>query len=170
MTTLLKEAIRLFRYRGKIRLAIPFGLLLFSVFVRYWNPQDTDMILPVPLHIRRFRKRGFNQAYLPLRNWKSVAGIFRTDISHIRIRTDVLFRVRTTETQVGTDREERQRNIRDAFRVDRPAVIRGKSILLADDVITTGATADACAEMLPDNGARHADVLTLAQTPRRKPF
>ena len=170
MTTLLKEAIRLFRYRGKIRLAIPFGLLLFSVFVRYWNPQDTDMILPVPLHIRRFRRRGLNQAYLPLRNWKSVAGIFRTDISHIRIRTDVLFRVRTTETQVGTDREERQRNIRDAFRAERPAGIRGKSILLADDVITTGATADACAEMLPDNGARHADVLTLAQTPRRKPF
>ena len=77
---ILQEAIHLFKYRGKTRLATPFGLLLFSVFVRYWNPQDTDMILPVPLHIRRFRKRGFNQAYLPLRNWKSVVGIFRTGV------------------------------------------------------------------------------------------
>lgn len=167
---ILKEAIHLFKYRGKTRLAIPFGLLLFSVFARYWDPHDTDMIIPVPLHIRRFRKRGFNQAYLPLRNWKSMAGIFGTDISHIQIRKNVLLRVRPTDTQVGMDQEERRRNIRDAFRVDRPAEIRGKNILLVDDVITTGATADVCAEMLLDNGARHADVLTLAHTPRRKPF
>ncbi len=161
---ILKPLIQHFKYQGKIGLARPFGMLLFSAFVRHWDPKEIDVILPIPLHIRRFRERGFNQAYLLLRDWPRIAKRFQTDCTHLRTETRALVRIRPTKPQVGLDRAARQENIRDAFQIKKPEKIRGKRILLVDDVVTTGSTANECSRLLLDHGlAARADLLTLAR-------
>ncbi|MFO7666635.1 MAG: ComF family protein [Desulfobacterales bacterium] len=75
----LMEVIHSFKYKEKLQLVRPLEELLFSVFVRNWNMDDFDIVVPVPLHIKRFRKRGFNQAYLLVRDWQEIAGMFKAE-------------------------------------------------------------------------------------------
>ncbi|WP_207679165.1 ComF family protein [Desulfonema magnum] len=116
-----RKAIHEFKYREAIGLVRPFELLLFSTFLRHWNPEDIDIILPVPLHITRLRKRGFNQAYVMFRRWPRMAEILNADWPDIQVRPDMLVRTRATESQVGMTQEERQANIRNVFRVRKPS-------------------------------------------------
>ncbi|MDM8525421.1 ComF family protein [Desulfococcaceae bacterium HSG8] len=159
------RAIRCFKYDEKTQLARPYEKLLFATFIRHWNKADIDIVMPVPLHIKRMRKRGFNQAYLLIRKWHRLAESFNIDLSNIRIEREILIRNKNTIPQVEmTDRTERMENIRGAFVVRNPSKIRGKKILLVDDVHTTGATVDECAKVLSETGAEYTDVLTLART------
>ncbi|BBO72574.1 amidophosphoribosyltransferase [Desulfosarcina alkanivorans] len=151
----LRTAIHALKFKGQVRLAAPLGVLLFDTFRRYWTAGDIDMVAPVPLHRNRFRRRGFNQAYLLVRRWTLPAG---TDVVR-----DLLVRDRATAPQTGLDRRQRRMNIKNAFSVNRPGQSAGKRVLLVDDVLTTGATADACAGVLIQDGARRVDVLTLAR-------
>jgi len=161
--TVLADAIECFKYHEKVQLAKPFELLLFSVFARYWEKGEIDFVMPVPLHIRRFRERGFNQAYLLIRNWLRLAETFHIG-SDFRIERDVLFRHRWTEQQAKlTDSSSRAENVKGAFSVKNCSKIKGKKILLIDDVHTTGATVNECAKVLLQGGAEYADVLTLAR-------
>lgn len=117
---------------------------------------DTDVILPVPLHRKRLWQRRFNQAaYLS----KQVSKASEKPWAH-----DVLLRSQATISQVGLDAKERNKNVRRAFEVppERRPKIEGKSVLLIDDVRTTGATANACAETLKKAGAAHVNLLTFA--------
>jgi ComF family protein len=114
-----------------------------------------DVVIPVPLHRTRLRWRGFNQAAL-----LGVALARRLDCA---LDVATLARVRPTASQTARDRTERARNVRDAFAVRRPARVAGRRVLLVDDVMTTGATADECARVLRAAGARRIDVLTLAR-------
>lgn len=114
-----------------------------------------DVIIPVPLHLRRLRWRGFNQAAM-----LAVAVARRLD-RPLDLRS--LVRVRETPPQTQQNRSERSRNLRRAFAVRRPARVASRRILLIDDVMTTGATADECARTLLAAGARRVDVLTLAR-------
>ena len=166
----LKEAVHRYKYREDTGLADPFSLLLFSTFVKHWDISDVDIITPVPLHIKRFRKRGFNQAYLMFRKWHRMAEKMDTDISHIRFEKEIVIRTRATETQVGMDHKERTRNLKDAFRAKDISKIKGKRIVLVDDVLTTGSTANACVKEILRHGPRQVDVLTLAQTEKKKGF
>jgi ComF family protein len=118
---------------------------------------DADAILPVPLHWRRSWARRFNQSALLA---KVVAG---TDGPPVLF--DVLRRVKATPQQVGLSKPERARNVQGAFRVrpqDKSAIAR-KRVLLVDDVLTSGATADACARALLRAGAREVNVLVFAR-------
>ncbi|MDO9565881.1 MAG: ComF family protein [Candidatus Desulfaltia sp.] len=151
------------KYKGKIQLARPLGILLFSAFISFWGINSIDIIVPVPLHIKRFRKRGFNQAYLLVRDWKRIAENLNIDLSNIKIDKDVLIRNRWTDPQTGLDRKKRMTNIKNAFSVNDQAVIKNKRILLVDDVYTTGATANECAKTLLSGKAEYVDVLTLAR-------
>jgi len=160
--TVLAKAIQCFKYHEKVQLAKPFELLLFSVFARYWDKGDIDLVMPVPLHIRRFRERGFNQAYLLIRNWLRLAETFHTG-SNFRIERDVLFRSRWTQPQAPLKGVIRSENVKGAFSVKDCSKIKGKKILLIDDVHTTGATVNECAKVLLQGGAEYADVLTLAR-------
>ncbi len=115
---------------------------------------DHDVIIPVPLHVERLRWRGFNQALLlaqPLARQ-----------SRVPVNPFILRRVRATAPQVGLSEAERRRNLVGAFSVQDRAAIRGRQILLVDDVYTTGATVDACAKALRRAGAQQVDVLVLA--------
>jgi len=115
------------------------------------------LIVPVPLHWRRGLARRFNQAGALARGVAAVAG--RPVVS------GVLARVRPTPHQIGLSRAERAANVQNAFKVpaDRAAALAGRHIVLIDDVLTTGATAEACARALTRAGAAAVDVLVFAR-------
>ena len=157
------EVIHSFKYRGKIQLADPFGELLLTAFMFFWDIGSVDIVLPVPLHSGRLRQRGFNQAYLMIRNWPRLAARHGNDLPSIRIERDLLIRTRPTAPQTALGRDQRAENIKDAFELTDQEAIYGKNILLIDDVYTTGATVNECGRLLLKRGARKVDVLTLAR-------
>jgi len=115
-----------------------------------------DMAMPVPLHKKRLRLRGFNQALLLAHG---VSLRFRIPLNY-----DNLVRTRYTRPQVELSGRERAENVRGAFDLIRSAEVCEKKILLIDDVFTTGATMNECAKVLKDAGAGSVTVLTLART------
>ena len=157
------EVIHCYKYKGKVQLARPLGELLLTAFKVFWDKDSIDVVVPVPLHIKRLRKRGFNQAYLLVRYWQIVAGQVSYDLSHLQIERDVLVRTLPTAPQTGLGRKQRTANIKNAFELKGAAKIIDKRILLVDDVYTTGATVDECARLLLHHGAAHVDVLSLAR-------
>lgn len=140
-----------YKYGGKVRLAEPLSKLLTAVYERHWRPAAVDLVLPIPLHPARFRKRGFNQAYLLVRSWGGV------------VRRDILERTRQTPPQTGLGRKERLKNVKGAFAVKSAAAVRDKHVLLVDDVYTTGATVKECARILKKSGAAQVDILTIGR-------
>jgi ComF family protein len=118
--------------------------------------ESADLIVPVPLHRGRLWKRRYNQA-------AELARRLGADWNRT-VATLALERSRATQSQGAmTSARARRRNVQRAFRVADPAQVKGKRILLVDDVITTGATVDACARALKRAGAAQVDVLALAR-------
>lgn len=151
----LKELIHLFKYARVETLAGPLGAMMLQSL-----PLDLrfDMVVPIPLHWRRRLWRGFNQAELLARPLA-----FRLGAPVVR----AIRRPRHTETQASLTPSERRSNVAGAFAVTKPDLVRGKSVLLVDDVLTTGATASAAGAALRRGGARHVAILTLARVDRR---
>jgi ComF family protein len=152
-----------FKYAGKIQLAGPLGGLVRDAYMRYWDRETVDLILPVPLHTIKFRKRGFNQSYLLIRRWKSKPAPMVAEVFDVPVSTDVLIRSKATVSQTGLGRQQRLKNIKGAFRVKTPEKVIAKKVLLVDDVYTTGATVNECARVLLKAGAERVDVLTVAR-------
>jgi ComF family protein len=121
---------------------------------RRYPPGQHDILIPVPLHPRRLRWRGFNHACVLAAPTARTLGI--------PLAARLLHRTRDTESQVTLTEPERHRNVRQAFSVPCRDRVAGSRVLLVDDVLTTGATANACATALRAAGARAVDVLTLA--------
>lgn len=118
--------------------------------------QPLESIIPVPLHADRLATRTFNQAEVIARELASLTGL--------RVDAASLVRARYTEKhRAGMAARERARSLEKAFRVRAPRLIQGKSVLLVDDVMTTGSTTHAIAEVLLAGGARSVSVLTLAR-------
>jgi ComF family protein len=117
--------------------------------------EDFDVIIPVPLHLARLRWRGFNQAAL-------LAQAVAQRLDRPILATSLL-RVVGTPPQTSQDHRQRRRSVHAAFAVKRPLLVANRRILLVDDVMTTGATADECSRMLLRAGARRVDVFTLAR-------
>lgn len=113
---------------------------------------DADLLVPVPLHPRRLQHRGFNQALLLALAFPGAA-----------LGRETLARVRHTLPQVGLNPKERRENVHRAFAVSRPGEVKGKNVLLVDDLYTTGATVRECARVLKRAGARRVEVLTVAR-------
>ena len=130
---------------------------------------EADLIAPVPLHWRRLLMRRYNQAQL-LASALVRTGARTTAATETgaHLAPDLLRRRRWTGSQAGLRAKERRRNVREAFDIHPrwAAEVAGKIVLLVDDVLTTGATAEACARVLQRGGARHVDVLTLARVVR----
>lgn len=139
----------------------PLGRLCAQLLARHLEEafdaglQPPDLLLPVPLAVKRQRQRGFNQAELLARR---LAGDLGLDC-----RTP-LRRVRETPPQQGLDAATRKRNLRQAFSLDQGTALRGLHLALVDDVLTTGATAAALARLLRQAGAARVDVYCLART------
>lgn len=162
--TALMAAIHCLKYRGKTRLAVPLGKLLFSVFLTNWEIGTVDLVIPVPLHVKKLRKRGFNQSVLFVRDWPQWINNTYREAMGLTVSHQSVIRQKQTLPQTGLDKKERLKNVKNAFYVKSPGEIRGKRILLVDDVYTTGATLAECAEVLKKSGALKVDVLTLART------
>lgn len=123
--------------------------------------EDADLLVPVPLHRLRLLQRRFNQSAVLAK------GLSRATLSRaagVPVALTALRRTRRTAAQVGLSQEARQENVARAFGVSRSSrkSVLGKKIVLIDDVITTGSTANACASALLDAGARRVDVLAIA--------
>jgi ComF family protein len=170
----LRDVIQALKYKYKIQLASPLGRLLFSTFMQYDEIQAVDYVTPIPLHVSRLKHRGFNQAFMLIREWPhlirtmddaknftSGQPLFFTDT---KIDYNLMIRKIKTISQTGLGKTERAANVKNAFLVTDPARIAGKRILLVDDVYTTGATAEECAKTLMAGGAASVFVLTLART------
>jgi ComF family protein len=142
------------KYRGKKSLAS--SLASFSPFLPELK-NSYDAVIAVPLHWTRYRKRGYNQA-----EWfaKGIA-----DQAALPLLTKTLLRSRGTGTQTKLDKSERRDNMKNAFRVDLKYqdVIIGKRVLLADDVVTTGATTASCAEALLESGCSSVGIVSIAR-------
>jgi ComF family protein len=151
----LRAAIHALKYRGKRRLAARLADELLAVAgVRDLLSADA-VLVPVPLHPRRRRQRGFNQSALLARALGA-----RTGLPVV----EALRRRRDTDAQTGLSAAARRANVRGAFvaRVP-PALLRGRPVVMVDDVVTTGATATACARALAGAGADEIRLLTLAR-------
>ena len=170
---LLKESIHLLKYRGKIALAKPLGWILFATFLERYpkveqgvcqdGSHGIDVIAPIPLYRWRMFKRGFNQAYLLIREFTSLWQTLFGSKAPWFMESRLLRRSKNTKTQTGFTREERLKNMQNAFRVTDGSKVNGKNILLVDDVHTTGATTNEAAKVLYDAGAASVDVLVLAK-------
>lgn len=159
----LMAVIHRFKYAAKTQLARPLGALMLSIFLRQWENEEVDLILPVPLHPQKFRNRGFNQSYSLIRSWKAVAETMHITLPDIPIQTDVLIRTKATVPQTELGRRQRLKNVKGVFSLRFPGRVYGKNLLVVDDVYTTGATVNECARTLLEFGAARVDVLTLAR-------
>jgi len=150
----LQEMIHRWKYQGKTYLTAPFGEWMAMGVQRYWAPLPFDLLIPVPLHHKRLRARGFNQALLLVRELSRRTGI--------PFQRRLLRKKNQTTPQVELSGTEREKAVRNAFCLAKTEGLKGKSVLLVDDVYTTGATANECARTLAMAGVRRVDVLTLA--------
>ena len=129
-------------------------LLAQSGCLRAFSPPD--YIIPVPLHAARIRERGFNQATLIARScfpqWQD------------KLRLDLLIRKRQTTPQTQLSGQERRNNLNQAFSLNPHGQISGKTLLVVDDVLTTGSTVNTCARLLRRAGAKRIEVFTLARS------
>ncbi len=159
----LMTAIHHLKYNKKIQLAEPLSRILFAALVQHVNLHEIDLIIPVPLHKKRLRHRGFNQTHLLIKHWKNLPPHVMHMFSCPDINRDILVRSRHTPPQAQLDRKQRKINLKNAFDIKHPHDIDDKHILLVDDVFTTGATVDECAKVLLQSGAKRIDVFTLSR-------
>jgi len=150
-----RTLVHAFKYGDRLDLAPTLGL--WTARVGRELLADADAIVPVPLHWRRLWARRFNQSAL-------LAQAMAKDCGK-PVLYDTLKRVKATAQQVGLTRAQRAENIQGAFRVPDAgkAAIAGRRLILVDDVLTTGATAEGCARVLLRAGAANVDVLTFAR-------
>lgn len=152
---IVKEAIHLFKYKGKLILARELSRLM-AEYAQANIPLNTiHCLIPVPLHRSRLREREFNQS--------EVLSLKLAAYFNVAVVQNVLIRTRPTPPQVNLKREERFISLKGAFRVKKNDLVKGKNILLIDDVFTTGTTANECAKALGQAGADEVNVFTLAR-------
>jgi len=154
----LQAAIHRWKYEGKTHLTPFFADWMAEGLNRYWELNSLDILIPVPLHPRRLRERGFNQVHLLVKELSR-----RTDIPYLNT---ILKKKKPTLPQVNLSGVEREKGLSGAFHVIEKEELLGKSVLLVDDVYTTGATVNECSKVLVRGGAERVDVLTLAHALR----
>ena len=153
---LLKDSILLLKYRKFRPLAVVLGKIVHESLrgeEDLWR--EIDLIVPVPLHKKRRRERGFNQS--------EEIGREIGKRAHIPVVRNALRKIRNTPPQTTLEHRERAGNVRGAYVVGRKNVIKGKNVLLVDDVYTTGSTLGECARILRREGAADVRAVTVAQ-------
>jgi len=151
----LREAIHALKYENRPELAVPLSRYLVTVFHSApWDalPQPIDAVVPVPLHAQRRQERGYNQSELLADGLCRAAGL--------ALEPAWLERTQATRQQVGLSAAERKQNVTGAFTAS--GRVAGHTLLLVDDVYTTGATLQSCADAAVAAGARTVYALTLA--------
>ncbi len=158
----LRELIHLLKYGGMRPAANVLGRMLAEAIASLDPdlPPDSVAVVPVPLHCTKLRQRGFNQAELIAR----AALKIRPQGDRLRLCAGALERKCETASQIGLTSHQRRENLRGAFEVAQPDSVRGREVLVVDDVFTTGATVSECARVLRRAGAAKVWVATVART------
>lgn len=159
----------IFKYKGKIRsLLIDYKFnnkpYLYKTFARIIlnNEKITnfiksyDLIIPVPIHRKRFNNRGYNQSELLTKE-------ICKSLEDITFRKDVLFKTKNNVAQSTLNKIERNLNVKNAYVVQNKNIIIDKKILLIDDIFTTGNTVNECSRILKENGAKEIGIFTISK-------
>ncbi|PIP47218.1 MAG: amidophosphoribosyltransferase [Deltaproteobacteria bacterium CG_4_8_14_3_um_filter_51_11] len=152
---LIADAIHQLKYGKKTHLAKSLGPFMASLAKTWITCKGGLITMPVPLHSKRLRERGFNQSLLLARQ---VAGALNLELDYLSLR-----RIRHTSPQMALGMKERHENVKEAFEVVAREKCKGRIILLIDDVATTGTTLNECAKALMAAGASEVFCLTLAK-------
>ncbi len=147
----LKNLIHLFKYQNKFALAPSLAKLLLEI-----TPQNTDIIIPVPLYFKKLQERKYNQAVL--------LGQELSKMMQAPLSVDILKKTLPTPSQTALSQSERQKSILNVFSVEKVEKIIRKHVALLDDVYTTGATAKECERVLLEAGAQKVSIITLARS------
>lgn len=151
-----RDAIHQLKYGLNSSLALPLGSILSEfAAIQADDYMALSLIMPVPLHPKRLRERGFNQSLLLARH---VAEKLHTELDFLSLR-----RIRYTAPQTSLGRRERPKNVKGAFQIRDPDVVKGRTILLVDDITTTGNTLNECARTLKRAGSGDVHCLVLAR-------
>lgn len=150
----IKNLIHNFKYKGVKEVGYELGRIYALSLMSSGFINDIDLIIPVPLHPSKKRIRGFNQSDI------ISAGI--ADVTGLPVNTSSLIRTTVSATQTTRSRYERWTNVEGIFRVTDPEIVRGRHILLVDDVITTGSTIESCTNELLKNEGVRVSVIALA--------
>ncbi|GAW68606.1 competence protein ComF [Geoanaerobacter pelophilus] len=151
----LQQLIHRFKYGGRVQLSLPLGLLALSALSEFCNEAAPDLIVPVPLHKKRLRQRGYNQSQL-------IAQVLAKKLG-LPLEVGNLRRLRWTEPQTTLDAAKRVANVKGAFGVREAGRLEGKRVLLVDDVLTTGSTMRACVDALMDAEVSAVAAVTVAR-------
>jgi len=144
-----------FKYKNHPEIGIVLGRVYAAKLIEINLNNAFDMIIPVPLHPLRKRKRGYNQSA------KFAEGL--SEKLNIPFSDDLMIRKMSTETQTRKTKLNRWENMSGVFGLNKPQIIQGKRILLVDDVITTGSTVEACAHVLLNEGCPELSIACIAE-------
>jgi ComF family protein len=154
-----QDLIHRFKYGYKVHLSQPLGMLTVHALAAFHKQAGADLVIPVPLHRKRLRQRGFNQSQL--------IGAVLAKQWQLPLEIGNLQRIRWTEPQITLDASERVTNVAGAFAVKDGKRLAGKKVLLVDDVLTTGSTMRACVEPLVEAGVAAVFAVTVARGGRQ---
>ena len=156
-TDMVRNKIIDFKQNGHKAIGEMFAYFIEEKCNEILSKNNIDIIIPVPISDERFKERKFNQS-----------AVLCSSLPKDKVREDVFIRVKPTPHQTGLSRKNREDNLKSAFEVTNKKIIKGKTILLVDDIYTTGSTLNACACELISAGAKSVISLTLARVPVKK--
>lgn len=149
----LQQLLHQFKYKDHQRLGLYLGRQMGHMLANNPRFEDVDVLVPLPLFPEKERRRGYNQALILC---KGISEVWQRSIIN-----DAVVRVRATESQTKKNRVERWQNMEDRFQLKDPAALAHKHVLLVDDVVTTGATLEACGCAILEAGNTYLSIATL---------
>jgi ComF family protein len=153
---ILQNIIHQIKYKNEKKLGLYMGNLMGIKLMDLIQQHNIDFMIPMPIHPKKEKKRGYNQATLLCNGIRA--------ITKLEYKENVVTKIQHTQTQTKKSRIERWQNVEQVFNVPNSNIIKGKNILIIDDVITTGASTEACGLILLENGAHSISICGLAHT------
>lgn len=149
---LIRDALLEFKFNGKAYISNTFAELMCNAIMK--NSISGDLIIPVPIHRKRYKVRGYNQSELLSK--------FIAKRLKIKYGKKILLKVKNNLAQSTLDMISRQKNVMNVYKINSKSNMKGKKIILVDDIYTTGATVNECAKILKQNGVQEVVVITVA--------
>jgi ComF family protein len=151
---LIQHLIHQLKYKGDTKIGFYLGEIMGKTMLQSNRFSTIDALIPLPMYIDKEHKRGYNQATIICNGISA--------IMNIPVLTNAVVRQHATETQTRKHRTERWENVKNSFKVEKPAELNGKQVLLVDDVVTTGATLEACGNVILNATDARLSIATLA--------